>query len=183
MSDLIVLYFHGYGSSPLTDKVSDLKRSFADVRAPQIPLLFQEAQSTLCDYVESLMCEKRDLIIVGTSLGGYWAGMIGAKYDIPTVLVNPAIDPAKSLVQFDDTRLTTDELAKFDKITKSSSPRMVLLAEDDDIIPPHEAARLFADNAKVQLFRDGGHRFQCPERIADAVKYLAQYNTTDVVND
>ena len=183
MSDPIVLYFHGYGSSPLTDKVSDLKKSFADVRAPQVPLLFQEAQSLLCAYVESLMCEKRDLLIVGTSLGGYWAGMIGAKYNIPSVLVNPAIDPAKSLSQFNDPKLTDTELAKFVKITKSSSARIVLLAEDDDVIPPHEAATLFDGNAKVQRYPDGGHRFQCPERIADAVRYLMQYETTDIAND
>lgn len=183
MSDPIVLYFHGYGSSPLTDKVSDLKRSFTDVRAPQIPLLFQEAQNVLCAYVEGLMCEKRDLVIVGTSLGGYWAAMIGAKYDIPAVLVNPAIDPMKSLAQFNDTYLTDDELAKFSKVTRSGTARVVLLADDDTIIDPHDTAALFANDAKVQRFPDGGHRFQCPERIANAVKYMIQYDTTDVAND
>ena len=183
MSDPIVLYFHGYGSSPLTAKVSDLKKSFADVRAPQVPLLFDEAFAALSSYIEDIMAEKRDLFIVGTSLGGYWAAMIGARYNIPAVLVNPATDPAKSLSQFNDPALTADELAKFDKVIKSRSPRIVLLADDDEVIDPSEAMKLFAENAKVERFPDGGHRFQCPERITDAVKYLMQYDMTDLVND
>lgn len=183
MFEPIVLYFHGYGSSPRTDKVTDLKKVFVDVRAPQVPLLYEDAERELSAYVEEVLAERRDVIIVGTSLGGYWAGAVGAKYNIPAVLVNPATDPERSLSQFNDSMLSSVELSKFPRATASSSARIVLLAEDDDIINPQAALDLFSGNAKVVRYQDGGHRFQCPERIADAVKYLIQYETSDICND
>ena len=183
MSNTIVLYFHGYGSSPRSDKVADLQRVFGDVQAPPIPVLFDDAQQVLDAFIEDLLKQQRTLIIVGTSLGGYWAGKIGAKYDIPAVLINPSVNPCSSLKKYKNEALTDNELSKFVALVPSSSPRIVLLAIDDDVIDPGEAMKLFADNAKVQCFPDGGHRFQCPERIADAVKYLIQYETSDICND
>ena len=183
MSDRTILYFHGYGSSPCSDKVTDLSKSFGDVQAPQIPVLFDEAFSMLGEFVEKFLKEKKTPIIVGTSLGGYWAGVIGDKYNIPSVLVNPSVNPAASLGRYKNPDLTDDELQKYAPLGPSTSPRIVILADDDAVIAPHAAIALFDGNAKVQRYPDGGHRFQCPERIADAVRYLMQYETTDIAND
>ncbi|TGD41584.1 hypothetical protein EEB11_17955 [Pseudotabrizicola sediminis] len=38
-----------------------------------------------------------DAIVVGTSLGGFYAAWLGAEFDRPFIAINPSIVPSKTL--------------------------------------------------------------------------------------
>jgi hypothetical protein len=100
-----IIYFHGYGSSPATDKVTVLKEHFSEVYAfpidinPAISLPYLEEQiEKIFDDTVNL---DTDLIFVGTSLGAWYAGRLAKKYYSPAVLINPCYSFKEVKIELD----------------------------------------------------------------------------------
>ena len=93
---------HGFNSyrNPTSDKLKELGK-MGDV----ITLgynSFAPYEEILENLEEKVKKEIRDrpageVALVGTSLGGYWAGTLSGIYGLPAILMNPAIRPAKTL--------------------------------------------------------------------------------------
>lgn len=167
-TDFTVVYFHGYGSSPQSDKVKGLSQHF-DVFAPEIPIQYDVAKG----YLHGILSEytrKRDLVLVGTSLGGYWAGVMSNLFALPAVLINPSCYPAVTLSRYRDEKLTEEELRKYVPLVLSTdAPRSILLAKDDDVINYEVAETLFSKKCHVKVFETGGHRFNDINIIRDSI--------------
>ena len=174
MSKSKIIYLHGYGSSPSSEKVKSLQEHF-DVYAPNVPLLFDEAFESLITELKNL--KSLDVVLVGTSLGGYWASLLSEMFKIPAIIINPSCSPNKTLAKYKNVALTDLELSKYkDLDLKSSVPRIVLLAEDDEILDYRIAEQLFKPIAEVKLFESGGHRFNEVEIIAKYIIELQNYS-------
>lgn len=92
-----LLYIHGFNSSPLSEKANNLKQWLAEhypqinMVVPQLPNYPQEAANLLDGILAEHQHEKVGL--VGSSLGGYFSIYFSERYQIPAVLVNPAVRP------------------------------------------------------------------------------------------
>jgi predicted esterase YcpF (UPF0227 family) len=167
-TDYTVVYFHGYGSSPQSDKVKGLSQHF-DVFAPEIPIQYDVAKAYLHGMLSDY-CRKRDLVLVGTSLGGYWAGVMSNLLALPAVLINPSCYPSVTLSRYRDSKLTEEELRKYIPLVLSTdAPRSILLAKDDNVINYEVAETLFSKKCDVKVFETGGHRFNCINTIRDSI--------------
>jgi predicted esterase YcpF (UPF0227 family) len=96
-----VIYFHGFASSPKTNKVNILRDAGFIVNAPVIDIDPEIANNQLIDFIRleaNVYAGKR--VFVGTSLGGYWAARMGELFNSATVLINPAMQPEKSLKKY-----------------------------------------------------------------------------------
>lgn len=84
-----VAYLHGLESSsrPSSPKIRWLSKNFDSIYAPQIDYKKEENFKTLLNEIKSF---KPDLI-VGSSMGGYFAYIIGSTLKIKTCLFNPAV--------------------------------------------------------------------------------------------
>ena len=90
----IVFYFHGFGSSPNTDKVEKLKQNFEKVYAfpidvdPDIslPLLDEKITQVL---IENVGADETNVVFVGTSLGAWYAAYLAVNCGTKAVLINP----------------------------------------------------------------------------------------------
>jgi predicted esterase YcpF (UPF0227 family) len=171
IKDIKVVYLHGYGSSSDSDKVKGLREYFFDVYAPDIPILWDEAEAVLKDFIDHVRdIDDRPMVIVGTSLGGYWATRMSTYYRVPSVIINPSTDPALTLGMYQNPALTKDELRKYVSLKPGfSAPRTVLLAMDDEVIPPCYAQNLFHAFCDVVEFPKMGHRFESINIIADYI--------------
>lgn len=99
----LIVYFHGFNSSPKTEKVNRLKLAFPDDYVYAFPInidpdiankdLEMAIDSVLIDHLN----EDVEVIFVGTSLGAWWANKFGTLYHCPALLINPCEDPAKTL--------------------------------------------------------------------------------------
>jgi hypothetical protein len=50
--------------------------------------------------IEDLLARHRgDVILVGTSMGGFWANWAAARKGLKAVIINPAITPRKTLTK------------------------------------------------------------------------------------
>lgn len=88
-----IIYFHGYGSSPNTDKVKVLREHFREVYAfpidvdPSISIPYLENE--IGKIFAGTINVPSELVFVGTSLGAWYAGLLAEQYHSPAVLINP----------------------------------------------------------------------------------------------
>lgn len=92
-----LLYIHGFNSSPQSEKATRLKTwvekhyPHINVLVPQLPNFPAQAEKMLNDLV--LQHQHGRLGLVGSSLGGYFSIWFSERYQLPAVVVNPAVRP------------------------------------------------------------------------------------------
>jgi predicted esterase YcpF (UPF0227 family) len=99
----MILYLHGFRSSPASFKARVVGRRMAELgRAdellcPQLPASPKAAMELALALVDAT--PARELAIVGSSLGGYYATWLAERLGCRAVLLNPAVTPLTSLEQ------------------------------------------------------------------------------------
>ena len=101
MSVTHLLYLHGFRSSPESTKARRVAAWVAEHRpdllwwCPQLPPSPRAAMAML---FERLAHWPHDgTAVIGSSLGGFYAGVVAARIGCPAVFLNPAVDPARDL--------------------------------------------------------------------------------------
>ena len=90
-----LIYIHGFNSSPASTKARLLRKRLAaagrghEFVAPSLPHSPADAASLL----ETLATARPHAVLVGSSLGGYYATWLAEKFALRAVLVNPAVRP------------------------------------------------------------------------------------------
>ncbi len=93
-----LLYIHGFLSSPQSYKAQAIQQWLKQHR-PDIhyccPLLTpypNECAGVLEAIVKSAIDEGDPIYLMGSSMGGFWATYLAERYNLPAVLINPAVD-------------------------------------------------------------------------------------------
>jgi predicted esterase YcpF (UPF0227 family) len=170
-----IIYLHGFASNGDSEKSQALKIKFGDnnVYSPDLPLDADEVTKMVSEYVHSV--NDYPVIFVGTSLGGFYANYFAQKFDCPCVLVNPSVNPGKSLskhlgvhkrynsdLSFE---LTQDHLDKWssmsDDVSNDSNGKLInlFIALDDDVINAKDMLDAFPHYNYLKTFDKAGHRF------------------------
>lgn len=101
----MILYLHGFRSSPASFKAQRLAQRLRDLGledawvCPQLPA--SPADSiTLCHQLiaqHQSTAPQQPLVLIGSSLGGYYAAYLATHYQAPAVLLNPVVHAARDL--------------------------------------------------------------------------------------
>ncbi|MBL0077290.1 MAG: alpha/beta fold hydrolase [Rhodocyclaceae bacterium] len=185
MSAPWILYLHGFTSGPQSHKAQALQarmqqRGIGDrFVCPQLPASPKEA----IRLAESLLGTRdKQVTIVGSSLGGYYATWLAEKYDLRAVLVNPAVASAISLEQYlgpqrwlysgEEFELTREHLAEMNDLylsTLKRPERFWLLAEEgDETLDYRQAVARYA-GAKQTVLAGGDHSFTRWDDYLDSI--------------
>jgi hypothetical protein len=98
----VILYLHGFRSSPDSFKARVMAARLAELGrsdewcCPMLPVSPLEAVTL----AESLVQGARNVTVVGSSLGGFFATYLAEKHGWPAVLLNPAIVPQRDLSHY-----------------------------------------------------------------------------------
>jgi len=161
-----ILYIHGYNGTPDGPKLDMLRKEYrsATIIAPQHDSVPDHVHDLL-DGVASTLDDPED-VIMGNSLGGFWANFFSLRYGVPALLINPVVSPSTALetlgCPFAAEYLPYEKKVQADAI----SPRTVLLAEDDEVLGYRDAFEFFNGICEVQLLQSGGHGMNDPQSIA-----------------
>ncbi|HEX5686650.1 MAG TPA: YqiA/YcfP family alpha/beta fold hydrolase [Ideonella sp.] len=96
-----ILYLHGFRSSPLSTKAQMVGRWLAEHRpeihfwCPQLPPSPREAMQRVFEGIAGW--PHGTMAVMGSSLGGFYAGVVAERIGCPAVVLNPAVDPARDL--------------------------------------------------------------------------------------
>jgi predicted esterase YcpF (UPF0227 family) len=95
VSGRLIVYLHGFNSSPASFKAKALYARLAalgrahEFAAPALP----PAPAAAAALLESLARCHPHAVLVGSSLGGFYATMLAERFAMRAVLVNPAVRP------------------------------------------------------------------------------------------
>ncbi|KHA60154.1 esterase [Vibrio variabilis] len=191
MKPSLLLYIHGFNSSPLSHKANVMKayceqyRPDIKVLVPQLPCFPELAANLLLDIVEQHKEDYR-IGLVGSSLGGYMSMWLNNQFGFRAVVVNPAVKPYELLADYlgeqvnpytNETYMLEeqhiDELIALDTPTiRDPSDFWLLQQEEDEVLDYRQAVSKFV-GAKQTVESGGDHSFvdfeRYPEKI---VKFL-----------
>lgn len=142
----MIIYLHGFGSNGNAFKARLIRRLYPEVPlfSPDLPREPEEALRRVTDYIEALPDRKKCLLI-GSSLGGFYALHVNTALNIPAILLNPTIQPERDIKR----RMESDE--DFQRSLHSEEDAEVLEQLMRLYYPPES---LKADNLTVHLNRD-----------------------------
>ena len=102
----MILYLHGFRSSPSSYKAQRLKQTMQDRgllhlwRCPQLPASPAQAIAMCKRIVDTEMqagMSADQLCVIGSSLGGYYASHLAQHYHSRAVLLNPVVYAGRDL--------------------------------------------------------------------------------------
>ena len=182
-----ILYVHGFASAGCSVKGRILAEEYPGFNV-LTPTLSADPE-TAVKQLEQLTQTCKNIVMVGSSLGGFYADYFNIRYDIPCVLVNPLVD-ADDLTRFigQNTNMYTGETFIFserqlrylkklqaEKIRRGypDVPECIFVAEDDELLDPAKARGYFQAENQILLFcRSGGHRFENKELFVSGVRAM-----------
>lgn len=183
---MIILNIHGFGSHGVGNKATILKNVFGKdkVLSPSLPNNPELAFQTLKNMVDVLLTFDKDILLIGTSLGGFFALNLSNEYGLKCVLINPSINPyvglsnvinKLSINYFDMSHFVyTQENINFLKSLKienyDSSKIMLILQKDDSVIDYKTTLEHFQNIKNVHIGDGGGHQCKNFDEYVSTIK-------------
>ncbi len=156
-----ILFLHGLDSSRESTKFHaiDAKQKFC-IDIDYRNLNFQ----TVADFYHEIIEKIKPEIIVGHSLGGYWALKMSAAHRIPCVIANPSLTPN---FREDYPAICNDDL-------DNDIPQLAYLELGDEMLDMHNVQEQLEDYMQIQAIEGGHHRLENPENINMLIQQIEQ---------
>jgi hypothetical protein len=173
----MIIYLHGFNSSPASHKAQVLQRSLegkglsSAYACPALPDTPAEAIRA----IENAIAGERPqgVTLIGSSLGGFYATWIAEKIGCRAVLINPAITPHIGLEAYLGAQKNLHTGAPYEltrahlegwrrlQVDRIDPERYLLLLETgDEVLDWREAARKY-EGARMVIRQGGDHSLQC----------------------
>lgn len=185
-----LLYLHGFRSSPRSAKAQRMAAWVAEQRpdlvfaCPQLP----PSPATAIALAESLVADwpRERMVLMGSSLGGFYATVLAERRGCRAVLLNPAVDPARSLADqigeqtaWHDEGLrfafTAEHVAELRAMTPAALTRparyFAVIAKGDEVLDWREMAARYA-GAPGLLLEGGDHALSDFEHHLPALRHF-----------
>lgn len=187
-----ILYLHGFISAPASRKarlLGDYLRTQAPEIAYRVPALHHRPAQALSQVLwHFLGKDPGELVIVGSSLGGFYATVAAEKTGCRAVVINPAVHPQAHFARYlgpqqnlytgERFELTAEhvaELAALDPGVITRPERYWLLAETADEVLDYREAVAFYAGACQSVVQGGDHSLASfPEFVPDIVAWARE---------
>ena len=156
----MILYMHGLRSNATTVKASLVE----DMQCYVIDYEKHDYAGTELFY-ENVIKNNDVEMIVGHSLGGYWALKLGNKYQIPVVLVNPSLFP----------RVTLGYPPCTVEDTVNKSHRFLYLEMDDEVLDSEKTYNFLYGTTSILKVEGGHHRVEHLDKLKDYINNCLNY--------
>ena len=191
MTKMLLLYLHGFNSSPQSVKAQQMAQ-YIGTNRPDIELVVPQLScypAAAWRQIETIITNypEHQLGVIGSSLGGYLATRVGQQYHCPAVLINPAVKPYELLIDYlgeninpyTQLRYTLAEQHINELKALDCQPLIdpqhiwVLLQTDDEVLDYRQATEKY-QAAKLTVEQGGDHAFIGFERyLSEIVTFLA----------
>ncbi len=170
-----ILYLHGLNSSPDSLKASQLTRAMARLgwsdrlRVPALHHHPREAIATL----DALIAELGRPVLVGSSLGGYYATHLAERHGLKALLINPAVSPHRlfdghlgpqtnhySGETWELTQDHVDALAELEVPAPNDAQRYQVWLQTADETLDYRHAQAYYRGCALRIQAGGDHGFQ-----------------------
>ncbi|QLF93110.1 alpha/beta fold hydrolase [Pseudomonas sp. ABC1] len=184
-----IVYIHGFNSAPQSGKATQLiafceRLGLAD--RLRVPALHHHPRQAIAQLQEAIADLGGRPVLVGSSLGGYYATHLAERHGLKALLVNPAVNPHRLL--FDgylgpQTNLYTGErweltedhvqaLAELEVAPPQDAERFQVWLQTGDETLDYRLAQAFYQGCSLHIEEGGDHGFQgFAERLPDVLAF------------
>ena len=172
MSSTLLVYLHGFRSSPRSSKaiitanaiqLLSSKDNPIEWYCPQLLASPKMSMDMVSQHIEQSNADR--IVVIGSSLGGFYANFLAEKYACKAVVLNPAVRAARELAPhvgmltvydsdepFDFRPEYIDELQDL-QIEKITSPERYFLiaAKGDELLDWREMAEFYSGSKQLIL--------------------------------
>lgn len=179
----MILYIHGFASCGDSTKSRLLKAHFGEenVLSPDVPV----APDAAIAFLEEVIEEKGVSLLIGSSLGGFYATALSHRLGLPAVLINPSCYPYRTLAPYvgENDYWCSDEsfewrgeyLMQLARIAEGmqlpDAELLVLLQSDDEVLDYRVAAEVYREYLVI-VEEGGNHRF---ENLGDYLERIGEF--------
>lgn len=170
-----ILYIHGFNSSPLSKKATQLIRLMERLGLAaqlRVPALHHHPRQAMLQ-LETAIAELGRPLLVGSSLGGYYATCLAERHGLKALLVNPAVaphrmfdgylGPQQNLYSGESWDLTHDHvtaLAELEVPAPEDPQRFQVWLQTADETLDYRAAQQYYRACALRIQAGGDHSFQ-----------------------
>lgn len=166
------LNIHGFSSNGLSNKSIILREKYQEnIISPTLSNIPELAVDTLEQIINYILKIGKSVYLIGSSIGGYICIYLSQKYNLKTVLINPAIYPYDytdfiGLVEcsfdkskFECTLKHIKALKKYE-INNIKNPEnfLVLLQKGDELLDYTQAEKKFS-KSNLDIQEGGSHNY------------------------
>jgi len=187
-----ILYIHGFNSSPLSMKAEQTREFLAKnyphigFYCPQLAVTPNVAIKQLEKLIDNDIKDGDQWFLMGSSLGGYFSSYLSEKYNIPAVLINPAIKPYELLEDYIGEQINpyTQEVYQVDiehihelKNIEQKAPKkddirknnyLVMVQTGDEVLDYQQAIEKY-QHCQIRIEKGGDHSFIGFEQVLPKV--------------
>lgn len=191
----MIVYLHGFNSGGKSAKATWLRQHLSDITvlSPTYPAHMAEAAPRfLREYFATVRREypqDKRLLLVGSSMGGFWARYLALELGAGMVLINPAMTPATTLLRVvgsNKNEATGEEFVLTEEQVRALAryqapacdpkvPTLVLLDEADEVLDSRAAEAFYRRCGRVIVYPGGSHRF---DHLAEALPEIRKLYDT-----
>lgn len=180
-----IIYLHGFNSDENTLTARALRTAFAGVITISYDYVdAHKAAEQISSLIDEVLKKDTDLLLAGSSLGGFWANYFAQRYRLRCAIINPALHPSVSLriaVHFSPlrnfnsgmlrefTHLHADSYKRYEVDITDDIQRIVVLGTKDEVLDYREAQRVYEGKGKIILLNEG-HRISDNSRIVSIIE-------------
>lgn len=152
----MIIYIHGYDSDGL--ETSEKIRKGTSIEVVTAGYRCKEADAALFDISKTIdKYKSEDVLLVGTSLGGFWANYFAELWNLRCVLINPTPNPSTSLLKY---QLEAESYRKYEREPIKNVHRHLIIGMKDKIVSPQAVVAHYSEcNPQTFFFMREGHRF------------------------
>ena len=151
--------------------------------SPDVPVAPDEAIAFLRHLIET----HAVTLLIGSSLGGFYATMLAAEFDTDAVLLNPSVHPYVTLLayvgintfwcngkSFEWKRSYLLQLSRMAEAMQLPDVRLLVLLQSGDEILDHTVAASTYRGYDLVIEQGGNHRFEnLPDYLDRIEKFMA----------
>ena len=147
-----ILNIHGYNGSPENSAYKALAKLGHEIISPAFDYE-NESPDDIMGRLSRLADDEQPDIIVGTSLGGFYAAVLSAELDISVITVNPFLMPFLTFPEH-----IKSLIALFGELSKIRSENVnCIVGSDDEVLGDHEFTKDLLDNPRFRIIEGGKH--------------------------
>jgi predicted esterase YcpF (UPF0227 family) len=183
------IYLHGFNSSGESAKGRYIEQQFGELKVyrPSYPVDPDHAIKFLSHFLDKHIVPGQKTLLIGSSLGGYYAQYLSRQFNTGVVMINPALTPAVTLApylgvqtnfytheQYNFGQTELNRLLKYDVShpCDSAVPSLLLLDEGDEVLDYRHALKAYQACGECHCFTGGDHQFR---HLDKAVPLIRQF--------
>ncbi len=167
---MILLYIPGFGSNDKSNTFLAIKNNITECNVQCLqydninPI---NAKNELTIQIEKYLSLNNEIILIGSSLGGYWTNYFSQKYKLPCFLINPSLFPMQGLKKYniDDKYLQMYQNSKY-----TLCSRTIFLGIKDTIVNNKQTEEIFKNISEV-IWLNEDHRLTDYTPVINKIKY------------